>query len=233
MAVTVIKNYKRVVTAPKSKKGLIIGVSLLVATGIGIYVWYLHDKKKKELALKNGETPLDGATQPTSSDSTKSTNSSVEQSIKSSTNPIEVIKSAPKDVLKFQQWVNKNKGMSLKEDGYFTRKDGKPSETQLAWDKFGLEYEKVVNLKMQDLNAYLNAKGNPIGKVVYSKYAGADIFDGNVADNVFNKIAPVTKIMALGKVAKVTPTATGYWITFSGSQGKFYKTLSSNLNILA
>jgi hypothetical protein len=227
MALTVIKNYKRVVVTPKSKKGLIIGVSLLVATSIGIYVWYLHDKKKKELALKNGETPLDGATQPTSSDSTKSTNSSVEQSIKSSTNPIEVIKSAPKDTLSFQKWANKNKGVSLVEDGIYGK------NTKAAWDKFGLEYEKVVNLKMQDLNAYLNAKGNPIGKVVYSKYAGADIFDGNVADNVFNKIAPVTKIMALGKVAKVTPTATGYWITFSGSQGKFYKTLSSNLNILA
>jgi hypothetical protein len=228
MALTVIKNYKRVVVAPKSKKGLIIGVSLLVATGIGIYVWYLHDKNKKELALKNGETPLDSSTQPTSADTP-----SVEQSIKSSTNPLEVIKSLPKDVLKFQQWANKNKGMSLKEDGLFTRKDGKPSETQLAWNNYGLEYERVANLKMQDLNAYIKSKGNPIGKVVYSKYIGADIFDGNVMDNVFNKVGKTIKIMALGKVAKITPITTGYWITFSGEKGKFYKTLSSNLNILA
>lgn len=226
MAITVIKNYKRVAVSPKSKKGLIIGVSLLAAAGIGIYIWYLHDKNKKELGLSSGDTPLIEV--PKSSDSP-----SVEQSIKSSTNPIEVINNAPKDVLTFQKWANKNKGTNLVEDGYFTRKDGKPSETKLAWDKYGLEYEKVVNAKIQDLNTYIKSKGNPIGKVVYSKYIGADIFDGNVMDNVFNKVGKTIKVMALGKVAKITPTTTGYWVTFSGEKGKFYKTLSSNLNILA
>jgi hypothetical protein len=228
MAVTVIKNYKRVIVSPKSKKGLIIGVSLLVAAGIGIYIWYLHDKKKKELGLPSGESVSENSNTPSSSDPSKGLSSpKVEQTISTNTNPLHVIKSQPKDTLSFQKWANKIKGASLVEDGIYGK------NTTLAWNKYGLEYEKVVNVKMQDLNAYIKSNGNPIGKVVYSKYAGADIFDGNVADNVFTKIAPVTKIMALGKVAKITPTTSGYWVTFSGSQGKFYKTLSSNLNILA
>lgn len=56
MAVTVIKNYTRRIAAPKkSKTGLILGIALLVGGGIGVLAWYLHNKKKEELALQNTE----------------------------------------------------------------------------------------------------------------------------------------------------------------------------------
>ena len=56
MAVTVIKNYTRRVVAPKkSKTGLILGIALLVGGGIGVLAWYLHNKKKNELAQGSTE----------------------------------------------------------------------------------------------------------------------------------------------------------------------------------
>ncbi len=240
MAITVIKNYgRRDVKAGKSKKGLIIGISLLAATAIGLLVWHLHEKKKAKLLAGNGgnsgnttDSSAQSSTASTSSTTTEDSASpiSVNTSISSNTNPLTVQSGAPKDVLAFQKWSNKNKGTTLTEDGFFTRRDGKVSDTKKAWDKYGLEYQKIENMKLQPFGDY---KGNPIGKVVYSKYAGSDIFDGNVADSVFNKIEATTKVQAMGKVAKVLPTNQGSIVVFSGAPGKFYKMHSAHLNIFA
>lgn len=222
----------------KSKKGLIIGVSLLVATGVGLFVWHLHKKKKEKLLTGTGETNPNGApgstgqntvTPPVTNTGGGSDYKPV-NTISSDTNPISVQSGSPKDVLAFQKWCNKNKGTTLTEDGFFTRIDGKISDTKKAWDKYGLEYQKIENMKLQPFAGY---KGNPIGKVVYSKYVGSDIFDGTVADNVFTKIEATTKIQPMGKVAKVLPTNTGSIVVFSGAPGKFYKMHSSHLNIFA
>ena len=232
MAITVIKNYgRRAVTAGKSKKGLIIGISLLVATGLGLLIWHLHEKKKAKLLAGNGTTP---DTAPTSSTDPGSASAPVNNSgggssspvstISSNTNPVTVQGGYPKDTLAFQKWSNKNKGTTLKEDGIYGPK------TKAAWTSFGLEYQKIENMKLQPFTDY---KGNPIGKVVYSKYIGSDIFDGTVADGVFNKIGSTTKIQPMGKVAKVLPTNTGSIVVFSGAPGKFYKMHSSHLNIFA
>jgi hypothetical protein len=211
----------------KSKKGLIIGVSLLIATGIGLLVWHLHEKKKaKLLSDPNGSTG-DGSPNTTEQNAvtnTGGTNSTSVNTISSNTNPISVQSSAPKDTLAFQKWCNKNKGTTLKEDGIFGPK------SKAAWTSYGLEYQKIENMTLQSFTDY---KGNPIGKVVYSKYVGSDVFDGNVADNVFNKIAKTTKIQPMGKVAKVLSTNTGSIVVFSGAPGKFYKMHSAHLNILA
>ncbi len=235
MAITVIKNYgRRAVKAGKSKKGLIIGISLLAATAIGLLVWHLHEKKKAKLlsgnaGAKNDATSGNSSTSPANTSASASTTSStpsasVNTSISSSTNPVTVQSGSPKDTLAFQKWSNKNKGTTLKEDGLFGPK------TKAAWTSYGLEYQKIENMKLQPFGDY---KGNPIGKAVYSKYAGSDIFDGNVADSVFNKIGATTKVQAMGKVAKVLPTNTGSIVVFSGAPGKFYKMHSAHLNIFA
>lgn len=221
----------------KSKKGLFIGISLLAATGISLLIWHLHEKKKAKLG-KTGTGEVDSTgtpgttnqTTPPPVNNTGGTNYNPVNTISSNTNPVSVQSGSPKDVLAFQKWCNANKGTTLTEDGLFTRKNGTKSDTQKAWDKYGLEYQKIENMKLQPFSDY---KGNPIGKVVYSKYVGSDIFDGNVADNVFNKIAKTTKIQAMGKVAKVLPTNTGSIVVFSGAPGKFYKMHSSHLNIFA
>lgn len=211
----------------KSKKGLIIGISILAVTGIGLLVWHLHKKKKEKLLAGGDATP--GSTpasspQTTDGATTSTSTSSVSTSIGSSTNPVTVQSGAPKDTLAFQKWSNKNKGTTLTEDGIFGPK------TKAVWNLYGLEYQKIENMKLQPFAGY---KGNPIGKVVYSKYAGSDIFDGNVADNVFTKIANTTKVMPMGKVAKVIPTNQGSFVVFSGAPGKFYKMHSAHLNIFA
>ena len=220
----------------KSKKGLIIGISLLAVTGISLFVWHLHEKKKAKL-LAGGGTASDTPTKDSTNQNTNSDNKQVGGSnyspintISSNTNPISVQGGSPKDVLAFQKWCNANKGTTLTEDGLFTRKNGTKSDTQKAWDKYGLEYQKIENMKLQPFSDY---KGNPIGKVVYSKYVGSDIFDGNTADNVFKKVAATTKVQAMGKVAKVLSTSTGSIVVFSGGSGKFYKMHSAHLNIFA
>lgn len=219
----------------KSKKGLIIGVSLLVATGIGLLVWHLHEKKKAKFG-KTGTgdiappNPIGQNTVTPPVTNTGGTNYNPVNTISSDTNPVTVQSGMPQDVLAFQKWSNKNKGTTLTEDGLFTRKDGSISDTKKAWDKYGLEYQKIEGMKLQPFTDY---KGNPIGKAVYSRYAGSDIFDGTVADNVFNKIAATTKIQPMGKVAKVLPTSTGSFVVFSGAPGKFYKMHSAHLNIFA
>ena len=230
MAITVIKNYgRRTVTVGKSKRGLIIGISLLVATGIGLLVWHLHTKKKEKLAKAGGvagDTAPASAGPNTSPDATNPSTSSpsVSTNVSSSTNPVSVQSSAPKDALAFQKWCNKNKGTTLTEDGIFGPK------SKAAWTSFGLEYQKIENMKMQPFSDF---KGNPIGAVVHSKFVGSDIFDGTVADGVFKKIATTTKVMPMGRVAKVVPTSQGSFVVFSGAPGKFYKMHSSHLNIFA
>lgn len=230
MAITVIKNYgRRAVTAGKSKKGLIIGISLLAATALGLFIWHLHEKKKAKLLAGNGENgsaPVSEDKKPTTDTVTNTggTGYTPMNTIGSNTNPIKVQSSGPKSALAFQKWCNKNKGTTLKEDGIFGPK------TKAAWTTYGLEYQSVENLKLQPFTDY---KGNPIGKVVYSKYVGSDVFDGNVADNVFKKVAATTKVQPMGKVAKVLPTNTGSIVVFSGAPGKFYKMHSAHLNILA
>lgn len=231
MAITVIKNYgQRAVTAGKSKKGLIIGISLLVATGIGLLIWHLHEKKKAKLLAGNDgkasapSAPSDQSSSTPPSNNTSGSSYSPVNTISSSTNPITVQSGMPQDVLAFQKWINKNKGATLKEDGIYGPK------TKAAWTSYGLEYQKIEGMKLQPFTDY---KGNPIGKAVYSRYAGSDIFDGTVADNVFNKIAATTKIQPMGKVAKVLPTSTGSFVVFSGAPGKFYKMHSAHLNIFA
>ena len=223
MAVTVIKTYSRRKAAPKkSKTGLIIGISfIIIAGGLGIYFWY-KNKKEEEALLLNPDTSTDN--QNTTNTTTSPT---IETTIATNTNPVAITANQPKNTLDFQKWSNKNKGTNLKEDGVFGNK------TKAEWNRYGLEYTNLTSVKLQDLNAYLKANKNSIGKVVYSKYAGADIFDGLVADNVFNKITTTTKAQALGKVAKIIPATTGYWVVFSGNQGKFYKMYAQNLNILA
>ena len=223
MAVTVIKTYSRRKAAPKkSKTGLIIGISfIIIAGGLGVYFWY-KNKKEKEALLLNPDTSTDN--QNTTNTTTSPT---IETTIATNTNPVAITANQPKNTLDFQKWSNKNKGTNLKEDGVFGNK------TKAEWNRYGLEYTNLTSVKLQDLNAYLKANKNSIGKVVYSKYAGADIFDGLVADNVFNKITTTTKAQALGKVAKIIPATTGYWVVFSGNQGKFYKMYAQNLNILA
>ena len=228
MAVTVIKTYSRRKAAPKkSKTGLIIGISfLIIAGGLGVYFWY-KNKKEKEALLLNPATSTDSQNTTNTSTISTSTSPTIETTISTNTNPVAITANQPKDTLDFQKWSNKNKGTNLKEDGIFGNK------TKAEWNRYGLEYTNLTSVKLQDLNAYLKANKNSIGKVVYSKYAGADIFDGLVADNVFNKITTTTKAQALGKVAKIIPATTGYWVVFSGNQGKFYKMYGSNLNILA
>jgi hypothetical protein len=228
MAVTVIKTYSRRKAAPKkSKTGLIIGISfIIIAGGLGIYFWY-KNKKEKEALLLNPTTSTDSQNTTNTSTISTSTSPTIETTISTNTNPVAITANQPKDTLDFQKWSNKNKGTNLKEDGIFGNK------TKAEWNRYGLEYTNLTSVKLQDLNAYLKANKNSIGKVVYSKYAGADIFDGLVADNVFNKITTTTKAQALGKVAKIIPATTGYWVVFSGNQGKFYKMYGSNLNILA
>lgn len=223
MAVTVIKTYSRRKAAPKkSKTGLIIGISfIIIAGGLGVYFWY-KNKKEKEALLLNPDTSTDN--QNTTNTTTSPT---IETTIATNTNPVAITANQPKNTLDFQKWSNKNKGTNLKEDGVFGNK------TKAEWNRYGLEYTNLTSVKLQDLNAYLKANKNSIGKVVYSKYAGADIFDGLVVDNVFNKITTTTKAQALGKVAKIIPATTGYWVVFSGNQGKFYKMYAQNLNILA
>jgi hypothetical protein len=228
MAVTVIKTYSRRKAAPKkSKTGLIIGISLIiVASGLGVYFWY-KNKKAKDAILPDGtpvvDTPAIDSKQTTSSANVPS----VETSIITNTNPVAVMSNEPKDTLSFQKWSNKNKGTTLKEDGIFG------SKTKAEWNKFGLEYTNLTSQKIQDLNAYLKANKNAIGKMVYTKYAGADIFDGLVLDNVFNKLATSTKAMPVGKVSKIIPATTGYWVVFSPKTGFAYKMYAQNLNILA
>lgn len=231
MAVTVIKNYSRKVAAPKkSKTGLIVGISLLiVASGLGIYFWY-KSKKEKDSLLANSQSETDTTSDKNTISTTTTTSTTtpiVETTISTSTNPIAVMGNEPKDTLAFQKWSNKNKGTTLKEDGIFG------SKTKAEWNKFGLEYTNIVNPKLQDLNTYLKANKNAIGKMVYTKYAGADIFDGLVLDNVFNKLATSTKAMPVGKVAKIIPASTGYWVVFSPKTGYAYKMYAQNLNILA
>jgi hypothetical protein len=228
MAVTVIKTYSRKIAAPKkSKTGLIVGISLIIlASGLGMYFWY-KNKKAKDAILPNGTPSVDTSVIDTKQTTSSTSSPIVETSITTNTNPVAVMSNEPKDTLSFQKWCNKNKGTTLKEDGIYG------SKTKAEWNKFGLEYTNLTSQKIQDLNAYLKANKNAIGKVIYTKYAGADVFDGVVADNVFNKITTIDKVMAVGKVAKVIPTTTGYWVVFSGSQNKFYKMYSSNLNILA
>ena len=232
MAVTVIKNYgRRIYAARKSKTGLVIGISLILATGVGLYIWHRHKKKKEELEKKKlaeggGQTQegsgqqMVGGTEASLHPKTPG----VETTIGSSTNPITVVSSQPKSILSFQKWANSTKGAQLVEDGIYGPK------TKAVWNAYGAEYQKIENMKMQDYTSY---KGNPIGKTVYSKYAGADIFDGNTLDSAFNKVATTTKSQALGKVAKVIPTNTGSFVVFSGGSGKFYKMHSANLNIFA
>lgn len=228
MAVTVIKTYSRRKAAPKkSKTGLLIGISfIIIASGLGVYFWY-KNKKEKEALLLNPATSTDSQNTINTSTSSTTTSPTIETTIATNTNPVAITANQPTNTLDFQKWSNKNKGTNLKEDGIFGNK------TKAEWNRFGLEYTNLTSVKLQDLNTYLKANKNSIGKVVYSKYAGAEIFDGLVADNVYNKITTTTKAQALGKVAKIIPATTGYWVVFSGNQGKFYKMYGSNLNILA
>ncbi len=241
MAVTIIKNYSRKIAGSKpSNTGMIIGVSLLVGTAVGLVIWHFHNKKKAELAAKNSTTPpasTSGSVTNAISSlgnaaanilSTGSTKPPVTTTIGSSTNPISVQSNAPDDTLSFQKWANKNKGTNLTEDGLFGPK------TKAAWGSYGMDYTNATNLKMIDFDAFKKSGGAVIGKTVYSKYGGGDIFDGNTADNTFNKVAVTTKAQALGRVAKLIPTTAGAnWVVFSGPSGKFYKMYSTNLNILA
>lgn len=239
MAVTVIKNYtRRIAPTKKSKTGLIIGISLLALTGIGFALWYMHDKKKKALDAKNGETPVadQSSTGATTGGGPKGTGTippayvppTSGQTISSSTNPVIVEPAKPENTLDFQRWANKTKGTSLTEDGIFGPK------TSAVWNTYGAEYTKIKSMKMQDFNAFMKSNGNAIGKEVYSKYGGADVFDGNTVDTVFTKVATMPKAQILGKVAKViaTPAGDHYWVTFSGAKGKFYKMYSDTLNIM-
>jgi hypothetical protein len=193
MAVTVIKTYSRRKAAPKkSKTGLIIGISfIIIASGLGVYFWY-KNKKEKEALLLNPATSTDSQNTINTSTSSTTTSPTIETTITTNTNPVAITANQPKDTLDFQKWSNKFKGTNLVLDGIFGNK------TKAEWNRYGLEYTNLTSVKLQDLNTYLKANKNTIGKVVYSKYAGAEIFDGLVADNVYNKITTTTKAQARG-----------------------------------
>lgn len=240
MSTTIIKKTGGLSRAAK----ITIGFVLLIGAGIGGWVWYEHSKKGKALKPadpKNepGITPATTTPATTNSTPSYSDNSSPATSTTTSyTAPS--MSSLPNDVKKFQDWMDSkhpgwlNDGSSLNKStskGYGTG----GSQTKKAYVKYGKEYETVINptLTLKDLNAFLKAGQNAIGKTVYSKYAGADVFDGVVADSVFNKLAKTTKAQPMGRVAKIIPSANNYWIVFSGATGKYYKMYASNLNVLA
>lgn len=237
MKTVIIKN-KGVSQATK----ITIGAVLLIGAGVGGYLWYIHSKKTDEVKLidnqKDTAKPdqsLPSAVQNVNLPSSNTGASTNSNSYNPSSNSPS---SLPKSITDFQDWMDSNHpnwlddGTSLNKSllkGYGT--GGK--QTKKAYAKYGSVYEAVKSLKIQDLTAYLKSGKDAIGKSVYSKYAGADIFDGAVADNVFNKIGKLPKAQQLGKVAKVIPSTTGFWIIFKTATNKFYKIYASNLNIFA
>jgi len=205
----------------KKKKNIIIGSVILAFTGIGFFIWNLHNKKKEQLAndSKGSENNL-------SEDKPKQTDSNTSVGVSSPTNPVVNIDSKPKNVLDFQKWANKQHSASLVEDGLWGK------NTSSAWTKWGSEYTKMTNLI--DFSEYIkNVNKNPIGKSIYAKLTGGDVFDGATLDSVFNKSGKKTiKDQYLGLVAKYYPTATGYFVVFKNNTNKFFKIHSSNINIL-
>jgi hypothetical protein len=223
MAIKVIK------TAPKkSKTGLIIGISLIAITGIGLLIWYFHDKNKKELELKNGsssETNTDGSAKNPSAD-----DSGVQTTIKTSTNPMQVVSDKPTDVLAFQKFAN-SKGWSpkLKEDGIFGSKTG------AAWVSLKSDYNKsatnVTSTTPKKITVDSFASTNPsllIGKKAYSINSAV-----NLNDVLLQKVGTAKKDEFVGTITKMERISSGaYWTTVVSPLGQVYKVYSSGLYIL-
>lgn len=223
MAIKVIK------TAPKkSKKGLIIGISLIAITGIGLLVWYLHDKKKKELALKNGatsETNTDGSSKNTNSDT-----SGVQTTIKSSTNPMQVVSDKPADVLGFQKFAN-SKGWSpkLKEDGIFGSKTG------AAWVSLKSDYNKsatnVTPTTPKKIAVDSFSSSNPSALIGKKAYSTSNV--NSLYDVTYKPVGTAKKDEFVGTITKMERTNDGaYWATVVSPLGQVFKVYSGGLYIL-
>lgn len=237
MKTVIIKN-KGISQATK----ITIGVVLLIGAGVGGYLWYVHSKKTDEIKPTDAQKIPEKTEQ--SLPSAVSTTSPVQStainnySTSPTTQNVNSPSLLPKNVQEFQDWMDSNHPNWL-DDGTSLNKSILKgygiggSQTKKAYAKYGAIYEATKSLKMQDVTPYLKAGKNAMGKTVYSKYAGADIFDGSVADGVFTKLGKTTKAQPLGKVAKVIPATTGYWIIFKSGSNKFYKIYSGNLTILA
>jgi hypothetical protein len=175
MAVTVIKNYtRRVVARKKSKTGLILGIALLVGGGIGVLAWYLHNKKKEELALQNAEQQ---ANSETGTEPKKDAITEIGITAKNGT-PIIVKEDKPKDTLTFQKWANVNKNAGLKEDGDFGK------NTKKIWDLYKNEFQKLNTAPTFVVNTVLSPKAPLTRAMAYDR-----LFKqiGNISSAKFKK----------------------------------------------
>lgn len=207
MAVTVIKNYTRRVVAPKkSKTGLILGIALLVGGGIGVLAWYLHNKKKEELALQNAEQQ---ANSETSTEPKKDAITEIGVTAKDGT-PIIVKEDKPKDTLTFQKWANVNKNAGLKEDGDFGK------NTKKIWDLYKNEFQKLNTAPTFAVNTTLVPRPPMTKSKIYDKFfkeigsVNSAIYKGDLSDRWM--IADVNVPKGLGFETKNVYLLKNDWI---------------------
>lgn len=207
MAVTVIKNYTRRIVAPKkSKTGLILGIALLVGGGIGVLAWYLHNKKKEELALQNAEQQ---ANSETSTEPKKDAITQIGVTAKDGT-PIIVKEDKPKDTLTFQKWANVNKNAGLKEDGDFGK------NTKKIWDLYKNEFQKLNTAPIFAVNTTLVPRPPMTKSKIYDKFfkeigsVNSAIYKGDLSDRWM--IANVTVPKGLGFETKNVYLLKENWI---------------------
>jgi len=190
MAVTVIKNYTRRIVAPKkSKTGLILGIALLVGGGIGVLAWYLHNKKKEELALQNAEQQSNSET---GTEPKKDAITEIGVTAKDGT-PIIVKEDKPKDTLTFQKWANVNKNAGLKEDGDFGK------NTKKIWDLYKNEFQKLNTAPTFAINTKLTVRPPMRLSKAYDKFfkqignVSSAIYKGDLNDKWIIAEANVSK----------------------------------------
>jgi len=207
MAVTVIKNYtRRVVARKKSKTGLILGIALLVGGGIGVLAWYLHNKKKEELALQNAEQQSNSET---GTEPKKDAITEIGVTAKDGT-PIIVKEDKPKDTLNFQKWANVSKNAGLKEDGDFGK------NTKKIWDLYKNEFQKLNTAPTFAINTKLTVRPPMIKSKIYDKFfkeigsVNSAIYKGDLSDRWM--IADVTVPKGLGFEIKTVYLLKENWI---------------------
>lgn len=207
MAVTVIKNYTRRIVAPKkSKTGLILGIALLVGGGIGVLAWYLHNKKKEELALQNAEQQSNSET---STEPKKDAITEIGITAKDGT-PIIVKEDKPKDTLTFQKWANINKNAGLKEDGDFGK------NTKKIWDLYKNEFQKLTATPTFTVNTTLVPRPPMTKAKIYDKFfkeigsVNSAIYKGDLSDRWM--IADVNVAKGLGFETKTVYLLKKDWI---------------------
>jgi len=207
MAVTVIKNYTRRIVAPKkSKTGLILGIALLVGGGIGVLAWYLHNKKKEELALQNAEQQSNSET---GTEPKKDAITEIGVTAKDGT-PIIVKEDKPKDTLTFQKWANVNKNAGLKEDGDFGK------NTKKIWDLYKNEFQKLNTAPTFVVNTTLVPRPPMTKSKIYDKFfkeigsVNSAIYKGDLSDRWM--IADVTVPKGLGFEIKTVYLLKENWI---------------------